>query len=122
MRQYLATMSVHRLRWVLGLVVFLESLHFAVSAAAAHHFARTGMPLWIRPMLGWSEAAAALLFLLPLTMVVGGYLLLLTFALAAAIHFYGGDFGMGALIVYRTVVMFCISYPEKKSGRTPACT
>ena len=122
MRQSLTTMSVHGLRSTLGLVVFWDSLHFAVSAAAAHHFARTGMALWIRPMLGRSEAAAALLFLVPLTTVVGGYLLLLSFALAAAIHFYAGDFGIGALIVYGTVVMFCITHPETKSGRTPACT
>src|SRR2546422_2121407 len=59
------TIAVPGLRIALGLVVLLESVHFALSAAAGHHFARTGLAQWIRPALGWSEAVAALLFLVP---------------------------------------------------------
>src|SRR5438093_8512453 len=36
------TIAVPGLRIALGLVVLLESVHFALSAAAGHHFARTG--------------------------------------------------------------------------------
>jgi hypothetical protein len=117
MRRHLTTIAVPGLRWALGLVVLLESLHFAVSPAAAHHFARTGWPLWIRPALGWSEAAAALLFLAPRTTIVGGYALLLTFAVAVAIHFQGNDFGVGALIVYGMAVVLCITHREKVGGK-----
>jgi hypothetical protein len=43
---------------------------------------------------------AALLFLAPLTTLVGGYGLLLIFASAIAIHFQSGGFGICGLIVY----------------------
>ncbi len=114
MRLHLTTIALSGLRWVLGLVVLLESLHFAVSSAAAQHWARTGWPLWVRPALGGSEAAAALLFLMPALTIVGGWALLVSFAVALAIHLQGGDFGVGALIVYAMAVMVCMAYREKR--------
>ena len=66
------------LRWAVGLVVLVEALHFALSPATAAHF-QAGLPLWIR-LLGWVEALAALLFLVPAAKRVSGYTLLLTFA------------------------------------------
>jgi uncharacterized membrane protein YphA (DoxX/SURF4 family) len=97
------------LRVVLGLVVFWESVRFAVSAPAAHSFARIGLPFWVRPVLGGSEALAALLFLLPAARPVGGYALLCIFAIAALIHVLHGDFEVGALVVYGAAVMVCMS-------------
>ena len=114
MRPHLTTIAVPGLRWALGLVVLLESLHFAVSSAAAQHFARTGWPLWVRPALGWSEAAAALLFLVPAMTIIGGWALLVTFAVALAIHLQGRDFGVGVLIVYAMAVMVCMAYRQKR--------
>jgi uncharacterized membrane protein YphA (DoxX/SURF4 family) len=85
------------LRWAVGLVVLVEALHFALSPATAAHFARSGLPLWIRPALGWVEAAAAILFLLPAAARVGGCGLLLTFAAAVAMHVHLGHYGIGAI-------------------------
>ena len=93
------------LRWALGLAVLVEALHFALSPAMAAHFVRTGLPLWIRPMLAWLEAVAAILFLLPATRRGGGYALLLTFVVAVALHLHLGDYGVGALIVYAAAVI-----------------
>lgn len=67
------------------------------------------MPRWSGPGLGWTEAAAALLFLLPATTILGGGVLLLTFALAIAVHFQRGEFGVGALVVYGMAVVVCIA-------------
>lgn len=108
------------LRWALGLVVLVEALRFAVSPAMAAHFARTGLPLWIRPMLGWGEAVAALLFLVPVTRFVGGYALLLTFGAAVALHIHLGDYGVGSLIVYATAVIVCIADRGSQMGHKTA--
>jgi len=97
------------LRWALGLVVVVEALHFVLSPGAAAHFARTGLPLWIRPVLGWMEVITALLFLAPATRFVGGYALLLIFAAAVALHLRLGDYGVGALIVYATAIIVCMA-------------
>jgi len=97
MREHLSTIAVPGLRLALGIVVLLESVHFALSPAAAHHFAQTGLPQRIRPVLAWSEAAAALPFLVPVTTIAGGSALLLIVAIAIAIHFQAGDFGFGRI-------------------------
>jgi hypothetical protein len=109
--QQLSRFAISGFRYVLGLVVLLESLHFALSPHAAHEFAQAGLPSWVRPALGGSEALAALLFLLPAASLVGGYLLLLIFAIAAGIHFLRGEFDVGSLIVYGMAVIVCMTHP-----------
>ena len=101
--------AIIALRWAVGLVVLVEALHFALSPAMAAHFARTGLPLWIRPALGWLEAVAAILVLIPATGRAGGYGLLLTLAAAVALHIHLGDYGVGALIVYAAAVIVCMA-------------
>jgi hypothetical protein len=100
--------AISALRWTLGMVVLLESVHFVFSTAAAHHFAQTGLSQWIRPALGASEIVAILLFLTPGGRLIGGYALLLIFAIAAAIHFLRGQFDVGSLIVYSMAVIVCM--------------
>lgn len=115
----LSRISVSGLRWVLGGVVLLQSVHFALSAGAAQHLDQAGLPLWTGPALAWTEAVAAVLFALPMTTIVGSYGLLLSFAAAIAIHFREGDFGVGGLIVYATCVLVCLAHRETKvSGKT----
>ena len=104
-----ARISVLLLRWTLGLVVLEESYRFAFSASAAHFFIKTGLPAWIRPALGVSEALAALLFVLPFTAAVGGYALLVIFGFAAAIHMLHGQFDVGGLLVYGVAVLVCMT-------------
>jgi hypothetical protein len=88
------------LQWVLGLVILAESASFAFSPAAAHAFAKTGMPSFIRLALGWSEMAAAILFLVPRAIVVGGWLLITILVLAVVIHLLQGWLDVGGLVVY----------------------
>jgi DoxX-like family len=112
MREHLSTIAVPGLRWALGLVVLLESVHFALSPAAARHFPQTGLPQWIRPALAWSEAVAAVLFLIPISTAAGGYALLLIFTFAIVIHLHAGDFSVGGLVVYAMAVVVCITHRE----------
>jgi hypothetical protein len=47
---------------------------------------------------------------------VGGYALLAIFAIAIAIHFQGGDSGIGGLIVFAIAVLVCITNRERLYG------
>jgi hypothetical protein len=88
------------LQWALGLVILEESVRFAFSPAAAHAFAKTGLPDFIHFALAWAEIAAAILFLIPRAMVFGGRLLIVVLVFAIAIHLLQGWFDVGVLVVY----------------------
>ena len=103
------TTSVLTLRWALGLVVLWESCHFAFSAPEAQHLGQMGLPLWLGPVLGGAESLAALMFLIPKLDGIGGLLLLVTFAVGAAIHVLHGQFQIGSLLVYSAAVLTCRS-------------
>jgi DoxX-like family len=102
--------AVVGLQWVVGVVLIAESLRLALDATTALHFARAGMPLWMRPALAWTEIAAAILFLTPFTTVLGGYLLLLVFFFAAALHVLHGEYDIGVLLVYSMAVVTSLAY------------
>ncbi len=71
-----ARCSLVALQWVLGLVILVEAALFAFSSGSADTFARTGLPDFIRMVLAWGEMVAAVLFLIPRTLVGGGWLLI----------------------------------------------
>jgi hypothetical protein len=119
MNQHLKQFAVSALRWALGMIVLLESVHFTFAPAALHHFARTGLPQWMRPALGGSEIVAALLFLVPAGGTVGGCLLLLIFSVAIAIHFFLGEFDVGSLIVYGMAVLVCMTHGKEAVAEGP---
>jgi uncharacterized membrane protein YphA (DoxX/SURF4 family) len=102
--------AVLGLQWIVGLVVMVESLRFALEPSAARHFAQTGMPSWMRPALAWSEIVAAILFLVPFTTLLGGYLLLAIFFVAAVLHVLHGEFDIGVLLVYAMAVLVSMAY------------
>jgi len=102
--------AIVALQWAVGLVVLEESLRLGLDEAAARHFAHAGMPQWLRPALAWSEVAATILFLVPFTVIAGGYILLMIFAIAALLHLLHGEFAIGALIVYGVAVIAVIAF------------
>jgi len=108
--------AVTILRWVLGLVLLVESLLFALSPAAAPHFAATGLPQWIRPTLGLAEAIAVLLFLAPHTKKLGAQLLLAILAIAALLHVLHGQYDVSPLAVYAAAVIVCMTEDECSLG------
>ncbi len=119
MSQRSEQIAITALRWTLGLIVLWESLVFVFSSSAMHHFAKTGLPHWIRPALGGVEIIAALLFLIPWTDAVGSRLLLLVFAVAAIIHVLHGDFDVSGLILYAVVVIVCMTYRNTRMAEVP---
>jgi hypothetical protein len=103
MNERVRSLAIPGLRWCVGLIVLWQSGRFAFEESAMRGFAHTGLPPWIRAALGGAEMVAAVLFLLPITTVVGGYALLVLFFLAAILHVLHGWYDVSALVVYLLV-------------------
>ena len=116
MNQGSTSVAVAGLRWVLGLVILLESVHFALAPAASREAANIGLPRWIPLALGASEAVAALLFLVPAVRLIGGYALLFILAIAVAIHLLHSQYSVGSLVVYGMATCVCMSYQKDSRG------
>jgi len=87
------------LQWTLGIVILIEAVSF-VLPSAAHEFAQTHMPGFIRFVLGWGEIVGCVLLLIPRTAVRGAWLLLAVFVMAILIHLLHGMYGVSNLVIY----------------------
>jgi len=74
------------LRLLVAAPLLAGSVLLAVQPAAIRSFARTGLPDFVRGLLCGAEIAAAVLFLFPRTVYVGGLGLLAVLAAAMALH------------------------------------
>jgi hypothetical protein len=106
------------LRVVLGLVVVWQSL---VTLLAGFHPGswHAHLAAVVRG-LAVVEIAAALLFLIPATVRVGGWLLLGVFVIAIALHLLHGEWGFGALLVYTTAVWVVLAERGDAPSSGPA--
>lgn len=100
-----ASAPIAFLQWSLGIVVLIASLrtlfhsfHELIAARAPGH-------LWFLPVLAPAEILGAILFLVPGTMRIGSYLLLVVFTVAALFHLLHGDWEIGSLIIYIAAVV-----------------
>ena len=87
------------LQWALGVVILIEAVMF-VLPSAAHDFARTHMPGFVRLVLGFGEIAGCVLLLIPKSAIRGAWLLLAVFIMAILIHLLHGMYGIGNLVIY----------------------
>ena len=87
------------LRWALGVVILIEAVLF-VLPSAAHDFARTHMPGFVRLVLGGGEILGGILLLIPKTAVRGAWVLLAVFVMAILIHLLHGGYNVGNLVIY----------------------
>ncbi len=90
------------LRFVLGLVISGYSVALAISQLRGS----THSPLLA---LAIAETVAAVLFLLPKTMRLGGVALIIIFALAAALHVAHGEYNVAYLAIYAAAALAVIS-------------
>jgi hypothetical protein len=106
--------AIRELHWTVGLVVLLESCRTFLGAHAGLHSAgHAGALALVRLALSGAEMVAALLFLAPVTTLVGGHALLAIFALAIGIHGLHGEFwGLEILVLYGTAVF--VSLADRK--------
>jgi len=95
--------------WVLGALLLVYSVQ-----TVQHAFAASGHGVNFHvAVLASVEAVAALLFLIPRTMRVGGAGLLVVFALAFVLHAASGEFA-SHLLLYAAGVSFVMAH-----GRVP---
>jgi hypothetical protein len=92
------------LQWTLGVVILIEAVLF-VLPSAAHEFARTHMPGFIRLILGWGEIAGCILMLIPKTAIRGAWLLVAIFIFAILIHLLHGAYNVGNLAIYTAAAL-----------------
>jgi hypothetical protein len=101
--------SMRLLRWTLGIVIAIASIQTVWRVYPEIHDAgHQGIHAWIALVLGSVETIGAVLFLLPQTLVAGGWILLAVFAVAFAFHGLQGDF-RGDLLIYAAATFACIS-------------
>jgi DoxX-like family len=112
MREQAKTLKV--LHWSLGLLLAVESALFVFSPGEAKAFSHAGMPQGVRLVIGIAELTAAVLFLIPPTVLVGGYSLLAVFALAGLVHIVHGQFNIGTLVGYAIAVLLVLDAREQK--------
>lgn len=110
-------MAMVALRLVLGTVVLFQSIIFLYREDRS--FGNHAMPKSVRLVLGLSEAAGALLFLLPQTLVAGAWSLLVVFGVAVVFHVVHGQFEVAGLVVYIAVVLAVL---ENRHQRPTAVT
>lgn len=92
------------LQWTLGIVILIEAVLF-VLPSAAHAFAQTHMPGFIRMILGWGEIAGCILLLIPKTAIRGAWLLVAVFIFAILIHLLHGTYNVGNLAIYTAAAL-----------------
>jgi len=87
------------LQYSLGVVILVEAVMF-VLPSAAHDFARTHMPGFVRMVLGFGEILGCLLLLIPQTVIRGAWVLVAVFIMGILLHVLHGMYGVGNLVIY----------------------
>jgi uncharacterized membrane protein YphA (DoxX/SURF4 family) len=94
-----AKLGLTVLQWTLGVVILIEAVMF-VLPSAAHSFARTHMPGFVRLVLGLGEILGCVLLLIPKTTIRGAWLLLAVFIMAILLHLLHGTYDVGNVAIY----------------------
>ena len=92
------------LQWVLGVVILIEAVMF-VLPSAAHDFAGTHMPGFVRMVLGFGEIIGCVLLLIPRTAIRGAWVLVAVFVMAILLHLLHGMYGVGNLVIYAAAAL-----------------
>ena len=103
------------LQWTLGLTLLIEAALFAFAPASAHAFSKTGLPDWIRVVEAWGEMLTALLFLIPGTVMIGGWGLIVFLTAAILIHLLHGSYNVLPLPVYAAATLAVMAQHSKRA-------
>ena len=89
----------------LGVVILIEAVMF-VLPSAAHDFAPTHMPGFVRMVFGMGRRSpAASCCLIPRTAIRGAWLLVAVFVFAILIHLLHGVYNVGNLVIYAAAAL-----------------
>jgi uncharacterized membrane protein YphA (DoxX/SURF4 family) len=115
MRRIQKKLAIAALRWVLGVVLAGQAAVLLLGESAINSFARTGLPPAVRLALAWGEIVAALLFLIPATLRLGAWCLLVMLAGAILIHLAVGSLEIGGLVVDSVAVVVVLTHHAARS-------
>jgi hypothetical protein len=104
------------LRWVTGAVVLAESSRLLTPGYAARAAGPAGIPQRLPLALAVAEILAAMLFLVPATLVAGGRALLAIFGAGAIVHVAHGQYHIGVLAVYAAAVAAVITGAQARNA------
>jgi len=112
--------AIRVLHWTVGLVILLEAYRtFSSALARLHDAGHAGALAWVRLGISGPEMVAGLLFLIPLTTLVGGYALLVIIGLAIAIHGLHGELaGLEILVMYGVAVFVVMTDRRDRADAT----
>ena len=103
------------LQWTLGLTLLIEAALFAFAPASAHAFSKTGLPDWIRVVEAWGEMLTAFLFLIPGTVMIGGWGLIVFLTAAILMHLLHGSYNVLPLPVYAAAALAVMARHSKRA-------
>lgn len=92
------------LQYTLGVVILIEAVQF-VLPGAAHDFARTHMPGFVRLVLGCGEIIGSVLLMIPRTAIRGAWLLVAVFIFAILLHLLHGQYNVGHVVIYTAAAL-----------------
>lgn len=99
------------LRLVVGSVALIQAAILLFTLYGKEHSSRHHSLFWIQSVLASSEIVAALLFLVPRTLVFGVWALVTVFLFAMLLHVAHGEFDViGGLSVYTVAVLVVRAY------------
>ena len=112
--------AIRALHWTVGVAVLLASYRtFQAAYSGLHNYGHSEVLTRVRLALSGSEMVAAVLFLIPITLLFGAYALLTIFSAAILIHVLHGDFaGVEVLVLYGVAVW--LSLVDRKDSITTA--
>ena len=110
-------LAITILQWVLGVIVFVESCmavrESLIDLRAAEHVRHL---MLVRLFTGGIEATAAILFLIPATLRVGSWALIVIFAWAILVHSFHGYLHELPLAIYGAGVYAVMTWRENAAG------
>ena len=87
------------LQYSLGVAILIMAVRFLLPSAA-HDFARTGMPGFVRLLIGFGEILGSVLLLIPGAVVRGAWLLFAVFVMGILLHLLHRSTDVGNLVIY----------------------
>lgn len=92
------------LRVALGVVILIEAVLFLLPSAA-HAFAATHMPGFVRLALAGGEIVGCVLLLIPKTAIRGAWVLFAVFVMAILVHLLHGQYAVGNVVIYAAAAL-----------------
>jgi hypothetical protein len=106
------------LRITLGLVLLERSCVMVSARLSAESSAHSSGPGHFLLALGLAEIVAAVLFLVPRTVAIGAYALLVVFLFAAAFHILHREYDIGALAIWTAAVLAVLAHRRSPQIQT----